>query len=463
MNSYYMENFGCRATQADAAAIERQFLDRGFRAAGPDEADLFIVNTCTVTASADSRARQAIRSFHRRNPAARVVVTGCYAQRAPEELAGIEGVRWVIGNAHQAGIPRLVEGDSAPAAGGTFVPVGRLEGRRPAEDLLSLERGPAKILAGDLLETAGGLVGPAAGAAGHTRPTLKIQDGCDHRCAYCVIPQVRGPSHSLAPERAIEEIGRLVRSGAREVVLSGIDLGSYGRDLRPRTSLGDFARRVIEETPLERLRLSSLEPVHLTAELIDWIGASGGRIAPHFHVPLQSGSDRILAAMHRWYRAAHYAERIERIRERIPDAAIGADVIAGFPGETDEDHRETMRLVERLPFTYLHVFSFSPRPGTEAAQMASPLDGDTIRGRARELRALGARKAAGFRRRQTGRAVRALTLETVRGEMRDALTGNYLTVAVEDRWPANVWLGLRLRETESGALVGDPEISRFRK
>lgn len=461
MPSYYMENFGCRATQADASAMERQFHDCGFRAAGPDEADLFIVNTCTVTASADSRARQAIRSFHRRNPSGRIVVTGCYAQRAPEELAEIEGVRWVVGNAHQAQIARIVEQHPEPGRGG-FIPLGQLEGARQTDGGLSLEYAPAKILTGNLLETAGVQIGPAeAACAGHTRPTLKIQDGCDHRCAYCVIPLVRGKSRSMAPERVVEAIERLIGIGARETVLSGIDLGSYGRDLRPRTSLGDIVGRVLQETPLERLRLSSLEPVHLTAELIDRIGANGqigasGRVAPHFHVPLQSGSDRILQAMHRWYRAAHYAERINLIRERLPDAAIGADVIAGFAGESEQEHRETMQMIERLPFTYLHVFSFSPRPGTEASRMSDLVDSETIRRRARELRALATEKAAAFRKNQVGQVARVLTLETMHNGLRDALTGNYLTVGVDPCWPANHWLDVRLRETPSGTLAGEP-------
>jgi threonylcarbamoyladenosine tRNA methylthiotransferase MtaB len=455
MPSYYMENFGCRATQADASAIERQFLDRGFRSAGPDEADLFIVNTCTVTASADSRARQAIRSFRRRNPRGQIVVTGCYAQRAPEELAEIEGVRWVVGNAHQSQIANLVMDRQGLSPGEGFVPLARLQAA-PSDQVLSPEYAPAEIITGKLLRGSEVLLGPAqAGCAGHTRPTLKIQDGCDHRCAYCVIPLVRGASRSLAPERVIEAIERLARAGAREVVLSGIDLGSYGRDLRPPTSLGDLVGRLIDETAVDRLRLSSLEPAHLTKELVERIARSG-RIAPHFHIPLQSGSDRILAAMHRWYRAAHYAERIALIREWLPDAGIGADVIAGFPGETEEEHQATMRMIERLPFTYLHVFSFSPRPGTEAARMGNLVDGETIRRRARELRALSAEKTAAFRGPQAGRTVRALTLETVRNGMRDALTGNYLTVGVDPRWPVNQWLDLRLRKTESGQLAGEP-------
>ncbi len=459
MPGYYMENFGCRATQADAAAIERRLAERGFRPAEDGEADLVVVNTCTVTASADSRARQAIRAFHRRNPGARILVTGCYAQRAPEELAELEGVRWVIGNAHQHEIAEIAgEPASAQPAGG-FVSIDQLRGAQMAagradDAMLSLGGGPAKILTGDLLEQRAVLVGPIEQGGAHTRPTLKIQDGCNHRCAYCVIPHVRGRSRSLAPGQVVKEIARLVDAGAREVVLSGINLGGYGRDLAPRSSLADLLARVIDQTPVERLRLSSLEPMHLTADLIDSIAASD-RIAPHFHIPLQSGSDRILAAMHRWYRAEHYARRIELIAERMPDAAVGADVIAGFPGETEADHRATVELVKRLPFSYLHVFSFSPRPGTEAARLSGAVRPEKIRDRARELRALAGEKAAAFRARQSGRVTRALTLQTIRDGATDALTGNYLTARVPGEWRANQWLTVRLREASTGPLEAE--------
>jgi threonylcarbamoyladenosine tRNA methylthiotransferase MtaB len=459
MPGYYMENFGCRATQADAAAMEQRLAERGFRPAESGEADLVVVNTCTVTASADSRARQAIRAFHRRNPAARILVTGCYAQRAPEELAEIDGVRWVVGNAHQHEIAEIAGEPANTGTGGAFFPLNQLRGAllqgHAADDAhLSLAQGPAKILTGQLLDQRSVLVGPIEQGGAHTRPTLKIQDGCNHRCAYCVIPHVRGRSRSLAPERVIEEIARLVRAGAREVVLSGINLGSYGRDLAPRSSLADLLARVVEETPVERLRLSSLEPMHLTADLIDSIAASD-RIAPHFHIPLQSGSDRILAAMHRWYRAEHYARRIELIGERMPDAAVGADVIAGFPGETEADHRATAELVRRLPFSYLHVFSFSPRPGTEAARLPDAVCPEEIRERARELRAIAAEKATAFRARHSGRVTRALTLQTIRDGATDALTGNYLTARVPGEWRANQWLTVRLREASSGTLEGE--------
>ncbi|MDE3137314.1 MAG: tRNA (N(6)-L-threonylcarbamoyladenosine(37)-C(2))-methylthiotransferase MtaB [Acidobacteriota bacterium] len=459
MPGYYMENFGCRATQADAAAIERRLAERGFRPSDAADADLVVVNTCTVTASADSRARQAIRAFHRRNPGARILVTGCYAQRAPEELAELDGVRWVIGNAHQHEIAKIAAEPAGTAHGGAFVSIDQLRGVPQAagfaaDDAFSLARGPAKILTGNLFEQRDVLVGPIEQGGAHTRPTLKIQDGCNHRCAYCVIPHVRGRSRSLAPERVVEEITRLACAGAREVVLSGINLGGYGRDFALRTSLADLLDRVIDETPVERLRLSSLEPMHLTADLIDRI-ASSNRIAPHFHIPLQSGSDRILAAMHRWYRAEHYARRIELIAERMPDAAVGADVIAGFPGETEADHRATVELVRRLAFSYLHVFSFSPRPGTEAARLPGAVRPDEIRERSRELRALAAEKAARFRASQSGRVTRALTLQTIRDGATDALTGNYLTVSIPGVWRANEWHTVRLRELAAGNLEAE--------
>ncbi len=452
MPGYYMENFGCRATQADAAAIEHQLMAHGLEPAAPDGAELVIVNTCTVTASADSQARQAIRALHQRNPTARILVTGCYAQRAPEELAELDGVRWVVGNAYQHEIAALAapaNGEVAPPSrsSGGFVPLAELQ-PKPSR---------ASILAGVLPERMPVMVGPAGPRAPgrtQTRPTLKIQDGCNHRCAYCVIPQVRGRSRSLELEHVVREITRLVSAGAREVVLSGIDLGSYGRDLAPRGSLADLLALVLRRTGLERLRLSSLEPMQLAADLIDAI-ASSDRVAPHFHVPLDSGSDRILRAMHRWYHAELYARRIELVTERMPDAAIGADVIAGFPGETESDHRATVELARRLPFSYLHVFSFSARPGTEAARLPGQVEGGVIRERARELRALAAEKAAEFRSRQNGRVVQALTLKTRHGGSTDALTGNYLTARVPGHWPSNQWLTVRLDSSLDG-LIGLP-------
>ncbi|MGH9865580.1 MAG: tRNA (N(6)-L-threonylcarbamoyladenosine(37)-C(2))-methylthiotransferase MtaB, partial [Candidatus Acidiferrales bacterium] len=360
MSTFFIRNFGCRATQADAASIRQSFLARGHSQTGLDSAaDLVVLNTCTVTAAADAEARDAIRRIHRKNPNARIVVTGCYAQRAPEELAAIEGVAWVIGNSHQTEIPSL--------AG--------CEGLVSIADFAQHISPRAQIVREEMNAVKEVLVAPPEDFLGErTRPTLKIQDGCNHRCSYCVIPFVRGRSRSLSPDRVLAEIRRLVDSGVQEVVLSGIDLGSYGRELSPRTSLGDLIRRMLKESEIERLRFSSIEPMDVTQDFVDLV-ASNERIAPHFHMPLQSGSDRVLHSMHRWYRTAHYARRVEIIHDRLPHAAAGADVIAGFPSETEEDHRVTMDFIERLPLAYLHVFSFSAREGTEADKLAEAVDG----------------------------------------------------------------------------------------
>jgi threonylcarbamoyladenosine tRNA methylthiotransferase MtaB len=469
MATFFIEQFGCRATQADAAAIERQLLERGYAAcADAHSADVVVVNTCTVTAAADLQARQSIRTIHRENPAARVIVTGCYAQRAPAELAALEGVSWVVGNSHKPEIPRLIDEmgqemgekirhEVAPAprdgARQGFVPLSMIAGGAQSPGFA-----PAKILIGDILEHRELLVAPVEGGeAGHTRPVLKIQDGCDKKCSYCVIPQVRGRSRSLAPQSVVEEIRKLCQGGAREVVLSGIDLGNYGRDLTPRAELGELLRRVLGETSIERLRVSSVEPMDVTEDLIA-IFASSERMARHFHMPMQSGSDRILAAMHRWYRSEHYARRAELVREWLPDAAIGADVIAGFPGETEADHQATVSLIERLPLTYLHVFSFSSRPGTAAANMESQVPEQVIARRARELRALGEEKKADFQAAQVGRTLHAVTLhrsgEGAAGPWTRALSSNYLDVRVSGARPANQFLDVKITGVNDGNLLG---------
>src|SRR6202048_4540355 len=298
MTTFYIEQFGCRATQADAAAIERQLRDRGFAAASESAcADVVIVNTCTVTAAADTQARDSIRKLHARNPAARVIATGCYAQRAPEELAALPGVSWVVGNSHKPEIPLLMDslsdGTVDQSATG-FVPASAL-----GDEKFSLLHGPAKILTGDVFEQKALLAAPVVGGEGnHTRPVVKIQDGCNSRCAYCVIPFVRGRSRSLEPADVIEEIARLSESGYREIVLSGINLGTYGRDLSPRVEWIELLRQILGETGMERLRISSIEPMDVTEELIA-LFASSERMAQHFHMRRQSGWDRVLAAVHR--------------------------------------------------------------------------------------------------------------------------------------------------------------------
>jgi threonylcarbamoyladenosine tRNA methylthiotransferase MtaB len=462
MATFSIKNFGCRASEADASALRRELVAQGFTpAADHDSADVVVLNTCTVTAAADSEARQAVRKIHSANPAGRIIVTGCYAQRAPEEIAALEGVSWVVGNSHQSEIPALARNltrsgpvdwpahafspSSVPAP--DFIPAAALD-----DGAMSLSRGPAKILTGDIFAEITIPTGRVASLPrDRTRPILKIQDGCNNRCSYCVIPLVRGRSRSLPPDRVIEEIRRLVAAGAKEIVLSGINLGSYGRDLAPRAALADVVRRILDETEIERLRFSSIEPQDVTEEFVALVAPSP-RLARHFHVPLQSGSDRILRAMHRWYRAAHYAERITVIRRLLPDAAIGADVIAGFPGESDDDFRSTLEFIEALPFTYLHVFSFSPRPGTAAHEHAGAVPDSVIRDRARSLRALGQRKSAAFRASQAGRTLRALTLHRQRDTWTEAITGNYLKVRMAGFHPANEWCDARIPADPAGCV-----------
>jgi threonylcarbamoyladenosine tRNA methylthiotransferase MtaB len=324
------------------------------------------------------------------------------------------------------------------------------------DENFSLLQGPAKILSGNIFEQRVLLGAPVVGGEGnHTRPVVKIQDGCNSRCAYCVIPFVRGRSRSLPAEQVIEEIARLSSVGYREIVLSGINLGTYGRDLSPRVELIELLGRILDQTGVERLRISSIEPMDVTEELIA-LFAMSERMAQHFHMPLQSGCDRVLAAMHRWYRAEHYERRIELIRERLPDAAIGADVITGFPGETDAEHGETVAFVERLPFSYLHVFSFSQRPGTRAAALANQVPAPVVKRRGRELRALGEKKRREFRRSQGGRVLRVLTLRKTKDSpgTTPALSSNYVQLQVQSEIPPNEWVSVRISERED-AVIGE--------
>ena len=363
--TYHVENFGCRATQADGAALERQFESRGLNPASAAQADLVVLNTCTVTSSADQDARAAIRRVQRQNPLAKIIVTGCYAQRAPEEIAALPGVAAVIGNSHKHQLAEIVlEKKTRPAS---FLPVSTLTENRElrTENWLFVSDifAHTELLAAPVFESANHE--SANHESGRTRPNLKVQDGCDNRCSFCVIPSVRGQSRSLPLAQVIREMNALVAAGFREVVISGINLGRWGRDLdRGASQQPDFEhllRAILAETQLEKLRISSVEPMDWTDELIELV-ASSPRIAKHAHVPLQSASDAVLRRMHRKYRPWHYREKIEKIRAAMPSAAIGADVMAGFPGETNSEFEATRRLIAELPFTYLHVFTYSARP-----------------------------------------------------------------------------------------------------
>ena len=457
MSTFFIEQFGCRATQADGAAIERQLREQGCSpASNSSTADVVVLNTCTVTAAADAQARDAIRKIHAANPATRILVTGCYAQRAPEEIAALPGVSFVVGNSHKPQIPRLLH-SIFPVSGLQSVGAELAPPARSVHEDFAIH--PAPILTGNIFELSDVLVAPVLGGEGnHTRPTLKIKDGCNSRCSFCVIPFVRGKSRSLPPQTVLSEIQRLAESGFREIVLSGINLGTYGRDLAPRVEFLELLRRILDETSVQRLRISSIEPLDVTRDLIEFF-ASNHRIAPHFHMPLQSASDRILAAMHRWYRAEHYARRVELIHDRLPNAAIGADVITGFPGETDADHAATLDFISARPFTYLHVFSYSQRPGTKAASLPGQLPGHVIKTRARELRALADSKSVAFRRAQIGRTLRVLTLRRDPTDDHDttpALSENYLPVRLPAAFSPNQFVDATVMHFDDKQLLATP-------
>jgi threonylcarbamoyladenosine tRNA methylthiotransferase MtaB len=470
VSTYHVQNFGCRATQADGAAIERQFQARGFVPAPADRAGLIILNTCTVTNSADQDARAAVRRIRRHNPLAKIIVTGCYAQRAPEEVAALPGVNTVIGNSHKHQLADLVLGENF-APGKDFLPISALTENRELSTENSIFVSDifahTELLAAPVFESAGNI-----GVHEHdrTRPNLKVQDGCDNRCSFCVIPSVRGQSRSLPASKIINEVDSLVAAGYREVVISGINLGRWGRDLEiPLPASGsrkllfeDLIRSILSETRLEKLRISSVEPMDWSDELIALVAASP-RIAKHAHVPLQSGSDAVLRRMHRKYRPWHYREKIEKIHAAMPTAAIGADVMTGFPGETDSEFESTHRLIEELPFTYLHVFTYSARPGTPAAAMLNQLPIHVARERNQILRDLATSKKQTFMQSFIGKRLQAITLSAMQkrsdGDFTEALTDNYQKLFLKGRHEANRWIKADIAAVEDGALLGSAAVS----
>ncbi len=448
MASFYVQNFGCRATQADGAAIERQFRDQGLdRAESPDSAQVVVLNTCTVTAAADQDARAAIRRIRRQNPDCQLVVTGCYAQRAAEEIAALPGVTRVIGNSHKHQLASLLRP--------SFVPLSELAGNAVVSSSFSVfSNWSDKITVSDIFAHTELLAAPVFDAANErTRPNLKVQDGCDNRCSFCVIPSVRGQSRSLPMGEIIREVNTLVDSGYREVVISGINLGRWGRDFESPQRFETLVKRILSDTSLEKLRVSSVEPMDWSDELIQ-LFAESPRIAKHAHVPMQSGSDAVLRRMHRKYRPWHYRQKIERIRQAMPDAAIGADVMVGFPGESAAEFEETRRLVDDLPLTYLHVFTYSARPGTPAAEMRNQVAVSLARERNSMLRELAERKKRQFMESFVGKTLPAITLKASTDFHTEALTDNYLKLRLQQMRAPNQWVNARIEAIREGALFG---------
>ena len=495
MATFHILNFGCRASQADGAALKQQLLQAGLQEVScVEESAVAILNTCTVTASADAEVRQFVRRIHRRNPQCRILVTGCYAQRAPKEIAQLEGVGWVVGNSHKHLVGALLapdrakesddqvsgrSGEQQERANFTAVYSSQFvkslvqirnsiqsdkggvtsdkEAVRSPNHQATRPPDSPQVLVGEITEE---FHFAPVFADDRTRPTLKIQDGCDARCSFCVIPSVRGQSRSLPPEKVLEQVKQLVDAGYQEVVLSGINLGGYGRDLDRRINFLGMVERILSETSIARIRISSIEPMDTSPALIRLV-ATEPRMAQHFHVPLQSGCDRILRLMNRRYWTRHYAERLLAIREQIPNAAIGADVMVGFPGETDQDHAASLRFIESLPHTYLHIFPFSARPGTPAATSAGQVNGRVAHERSQEIRAVITAKRQAFIAKQVGHRTPALTLVEHDAGAPVALTTNYLKVVLPGcDVPPNRLVNVLIGRVTDGQLFGYAEEAR---
>ncbi|HET7497080.1 MAG TPA: tRNA (N(6)-L-threonylcarbamoyladenosine(37)-C(2))-methylthiotransferase MtaB [Candidatus Eisenbacteria bacterium] len=433
---------GCRLNQHDTAAMRAALGGAGWAEAREGEAaDVVVVNTCTVTARADQEARQAIRRLAREHPGARVVVTGCYAQRAPREVAAIPGVSDVMGIAERETIAERL------GAAGAVVPRDPIMQRNDlaviAVALARAKRPPAP--AGDSL--------PIPLAFGRTRALLKVQDGCDAFCSYCVVPYVRGRSRSLPLAEATARARRLLDAGFHEIVLTGADLGAYGRDLGRRGLLAALVESILSLGPSHRVRISSIEPNKVDPSLAALAG-SEPRLCRHFHLPLQSGSPAVLRAMRRPYRPEDYARLVERLAGGGP-AAIGADVIVGHPGEGEAEFEETCRFVSLLPITHLHVFRYSPRPGTRASVQSDAASLAEARERSERLRALGDAKRDAFYRSLIG-SVRPAIAE--RGQLSEpaciAMTDIYAPVRLERRPAAGGILPVRIEALRNGALAG---------
>ena len=403
MKTVGFATLGCRLNQVESQEMRALVEKAGYRAVDEGEAaEIYVVNTCTVTSRADFSDRQAIRRIIRANPDALVVVTGCLAQTDPDALRRMPGIDLVLGNQEKYRLPELL--GSLVKRDSPDVRVGRIA---DARDVPSA---------------------PVARMGGRSRAFVKIQDGCQHRCAFCIVPAARGRSRSQEPKVLVEQVGALVETGYGEITLTGVDIGHYGWDLVPRTSLAALVARLAEVEGLRWLRLSSVLPAYFTPELIEAV-TTVPIVAPHLHLPLQSGSDRVLRLMRRPYNTAMYRALAEKLAAAIPDLGLGADVIVGHPGEADADFEATMALVAELPLSYLHVFAYSDRKGTEAARMGNRVPASRIRERSARLRGLGAEKSLAFRRGLLGRSVEVLVLEGRHAERTlTGLTSNFVEV-----------------------------------
>ena len=436
---FHLATFGCRTNQADSAALRDEFLSKGYlETTDWQQARIIVVNSCTVTHRSDQQVRQLARKFSRGNPGAQIIVTGCYAQRDPQQLARISGVDAVVGNTHKHQIVEIVGTDLA-------------DGRPSLPQYEEI----ARIYRDDFQKVRALDSAAATQPGARTRPFVKIQDGCDSKCSYCIIPLVRGPSRSVPPGLILQQVRELVQLGFKEVVLTGIHLGTYGRHLEPRYSLDRLLARMTEISGLARIRLSSIEPMELSQRVLQ-LATESDKFAPHFHICLQSGSSSILKRMQRPYSISRFERMVSEIHSSLPDAAIGTDIIVGFPGETDVDHEQTRAFVQKMPFTYLHVFPYSDRPGTRATHLDQKVDPQVKKERGRELRQISEEKNRAFRRRFLGQRLSVLTLSEQQAGMRDALSANYLRAQVPASIPANQIINGLVTEEQGDTLVLRP-------
>ena len=407
---FSINTLGCKVNQFESDTIARELSRSNLLQVDKCErADLCIINTCTVTGKAAMQSRQAVRQAIRANPKAEIVVTGCYAQTAPEELLEIPGVSTVINQAEKTNIPDLLIKDGCQNCAN--------DAQKGMEDR-SLDRANSDI-------------------GRRSRPFMKIQDGCNAFCTYCIVPYARGPSRSVALDKVLEGIRLLSSAGYHEVVLTGIHIGSYGLDLTPPGDLLALLKKIRKLELIDRVRLSSVEPRELSPQLIDFVARSSsgpGRICPHFHIPLQSGSNRILNKMKRPYNRRYFRELLLAISEQIDDAAIGVDVLVGFPGETESDFERTCELIAESPVSYLHVFPFSARKGTAAYGFPNQVPRQAIRDRAQKMRQLGNQKKAEYYKKFVGKTVE-LIVETTSDSgsgYSKGTSSNYIPILVKE-------------------------------
>ncbi len=419
---------GCKINQYDSAVIQSRLEPKHSFVPFDQAADCYVINTCTVTDRADWEARQWVRRAKRLNPAAKVLVTGCYAQINPDEVAKVAGVDYVVGLNRLDDLLRFID---APATGQTKIAVSDVK----------RERGVA-------------VLGTRA-LPGHTRAFLKIQEGCNYTCTYCIIPTARGLSRSVTPREVMEQVKQLADAGYKEIVLTGIHLGGYGHELNPKIDLTALVEMIADSRLMARIRLSSLDPREVPDRLLDLMAGSE-IICPHLHICAQAGDDEILKAMRRNYDRAYYRDLLARVRERLPDAALGSDIIVGFPGESDGQFESSLAYFDSLPLTYFHVFPYSSRRTTIAAALPDHVPGPVKKSRAQRMRALGVRKKQEFYAKFVGQRASVLVENKIAraSGMQRGFTRNYLQVSLKGAADfANHEMSVRLDGLRDGCLT----------